>query len=57
MFRRLFRGRVRSDYQVSYYRGSTVRRIERGRRVEWFLDGAPVTEERATAYMASREAP
>lgn len=55
MIRRLLRGRVKSDYQISYYRGATVRRIERGRRAEWLLDGLPVTEERARAYIASRE--
>ncbi|MEU6543850.1 hypothetical protein [Streptomyces sp. NPDC046859] len=55
MIRRLLRGRVKSDYQISYYRGATVRRVERGRRVDWLLDGMPVSESRAREYMASRE--
>ncbi|MFE6355837.1 hypothetical protein ACFVOO_23650 [Streptomyces rochei] len=55
MIRRLLRGRVKSDYEISYYRGSTIRRIERGRRVEWFRDGVPVPEAEAQAYMASRD--
>lgn len=55
VIRRLLCGRVKSDYQISYYRGSTIRRIERGRRVEWFRDGAPVSEAEAQEYMASRD--
>lgn len=57
VIRRLLGGRVKSDYQISYYRGSAIRRVERGRRVEWFLDGAPVSEAEARAYMASQESP
>lgn len=55
MIRRLLRGRVKSDYEISYYRGSTIRRVESGRRVEWFRDGTPVSEAEAQEYMASRD--
>lgn len=55
MIRRLLRGLPRSDMQVTYLGGTSVRRVEYRRRVDWFLDGAPVTEGQARAYMASRQ--
>ena len=56
MLRRLLQGRVHGDTHVTYLGGTSVRRVEYRRRVEWFLDGTPVSEEQAKAYIASREA-
>lgn len=47
--------RMKSDYQVTYPQGASVRRLQRGRQVRWYLDGAAVSEESAKAYMRSRE--
>jgi len=48
---RLLRGPVRGDYQVTYRGGTSVRRIEYSRRVEWFVNGSPVSEEQARKVM------
>jgi hypothetical protein len=57
--RRLFealRGRVKSDYQVTYPGGSSVRRVER-RRVEWYVNGEPSAERQAKAFIEAKEGP
>jgi hypothetical protein len=55
VIRRLLRGRVKSDYQVSYYKGASVRRVERGRKTDWYINGVPVPEQQAVEYMCSRD--
>lgn len=49
------RGPVKSDYQVTYPGGSTVRRVERGRRIEWYVNGERTAERQAKAFMAAKE--
>jgi hypothetical protein len=53
--RNLFHGRVKSDMSLTYLGGMQVRRVERGRRVEWLLDGEPVTEQIARECMRAKE--
>ncbi len=55
MIRNLFGRRIRSDYQLSYWGGPSVRRVERGRDVEWYVDDVLVPEAEARARMAARE--
>lgn len=52
---RLFTGRVRSDDQVTWAGGDSVRRVGRGRRVDWYVNGAPVSEEEARAFIATKD--
>lgn len=49
------RGRVRSDYQVTYPGGLSVRRVEYRRRVEWSVNGCPVSEGEARAIVRERQ--
>lgn len=53
--RQLLRGRVKDDTSVTYVGGMSVRRVERGRKVEWLVDGEPVDEETAKACMRHKE--
>ena len=47
--------RTASDYQVTYVGGATVRRVERGRKVNWLLNGVPVSERVAKDFMRAKE--
>lgn len=51
----LLRGRAKSDMSVTYLGGMQVRRVERRRKVEWLLDGEPVSEETAQECMRAKE--
>ncbi|MGW7350923.1 hypothetical protein [Streptomyces sp. NPDC054784] len=40
-------GRLKGDVTLTFQDGPCVRRVERGRRVRWTVDGVPVTEAEA----------
>ena len=51
----LLAGPVRGESQVTWAGGDSVRRVERRRRVDWYLNGAPVSEETARAFIAAKD--
>jgi hypothetical protein len=51
----LFAGPVRGDDQVTWGGGDSVRRVERRRRVDWYINGAPASEQEARAFVAERD--
>jgi hypothetical protein len=56
LFSRLSNRRPDRDDQITYTGGATVRRVQRGRRARWYLNGAPVSEREALLYMGDRAA-
>lgn len=52
----LLAGPIRGDDQVTWKGGDSVRRVERRRRVEWFINGAPASEQEAREFAAERDA-
>lgn len=55
LFGNLFAGPVRGDGQVTWPGGDSVRRVERRRRVDWYVNGALVSEEEARAFVATKD--
>jgi len=53
--RRLLAGPVRGDSQVTWKGGDSVRRVEHRRRVDWYVNGAPVSEPEARTFVAERD--
>ncbi|WP_406170418.1 hypothetical protein OIE52_39530 [Streptomyces canus] len=51
----LLEGPIQGDSQVTWKGGDSVRRVERRRRVDWYLNGAPVSEETARAFIAAKD--
>lgn len=52
----LLAGPIRGDDQVTWEGGDSVRRVERRRRVEWFINGVPASELDAREFAAERDA-
>lgn len=48
-------GGVKDDMSVTYVGGMSVRRVQRGRKVEWLVDGRPVDEATAKECMRNKE--
>lgn len=53
--RDLLAGPVRGDSQVTWKGGDSVRRVERPRRVDWFINGTPVSEDEARTFIATKD--
>lgn len=55
MLTALLRGWIRSDYQVTFPGGDSVRRVQRRNKVEWYVNGAAVTEGNARRVLRLKE--
>ena len=51
----LLAGPVHGESQVTWTGGDSVRRVERRRRVDWFINGAPASEGEAQAFVSARD--
>lgn len=54
--RELIAGPIQSADQVTWKGGDSVRRVERRRRVDWFINGVQASEAEARALTAERDA-